>query len=1077
MELQELFQNPPAEYRVKPFWFWNGEMSREEIRRQLKEMADKGIGGAFICARQGLTVPYLSREWMDLVKYACETAKEFGVEAWLYDEYPYPSGVSGGEVLLEHPDAEQMTLKHVAFEAKGGTLIEKNLGWARVLTAKAYPMTDGDEGKKADWTKELDLRDDIGNLQTKKVYQRTGLSRYNQKRFFSYGPEMILRTTLPEGTWQVEVFLEEPLGDFKYYGKFFDPCHKEAVKTFLETTHERYEKALGEQMKDIHGIFSDEVGLYGGVPWSKRLPAAFRQRKGYDLLSVLPALYHSEFPDAARIRYDLYDVVHHLFDESFHKQVSDWCNDHDLLYATEVPSVRRTTQARSTIVGGDTCHEKLGKPLDWIYDNSIGNFRCSEKSVSALARQYDRKYAMIESFHSVGWSMTLQDARWMLDRLGCNGINFYVFHAFYYTIQDITKHDAPPSQFLQNPYWKHYRKLGDYAGRLSVLVSNTEADISIAVMDPTAALWSVNGNTFTSNRYQGESPEEEKTCTWIREKWMEICKELRCEQLDYDHLDTETLEAAEVKDGRIRIGRAAYSVVVVPPVRCMEVSAAKKLEEFVRGGGCLIGVEELPHVVIDEDKNPKETWEKLFDAESVDCESGRLEPSGFRRNAHFLCGEDAVSRMVQLCRENCGDAAARRVAEGNRKDLMSCTRIDPDGNLFLFAVNQGKNDAVLTIDGPDYSGCQAEEWRLEDGQIRKLSGFDGRISLGSYESRWIVLRPTDRANQSQASSAEATDPDQACQPEAADPNQACRSEVPVIRIPFTGEKAVQIEGKNICRFGQIQMSLDQKEWKWVMTEPFIDQCRESGLLQGSQLSYEGGFGIPKSIGIVWPLKCCYKAEFLVTKLPKEAALLLDRETAAGQTTVYINRKKLPKERFHPVFVNDHNNQAAEVLDLLQDGANEILFEMILNKPEEGLRDPFYLWGDFGVEPSATCPVLAEMPKTTEISHQWMKGFPYYSGTFRFRGQAVLPKEAEGFCRLELELPGMMYDCLELLIDGRSLGVKAYAPYRWEMEAGTVKQGVHEMEVRLTNTLANMLDGTWFDYENHQLVSVDGIELY
>ena len=87
-ELEKLFRTPPAEYRPKPFWFWNGEMDRELIRRQLEEMADKGLGGAVICARQGLTVPYLSQAWFDLVEAACGEAERLGLEIWLYDEYP-----------------------------------------------------------------------------------------------------------------------------------------------------------------------------------------------------------------------------------------------------------------------------------------------------------------------------------------------------------------------------------------------------------------------------------------------------------------------------------------------------------------------------------------------------------------------------------------------------------------------------------------------------------------------------------------------------------------------------------------------------------------------------------------------------------------------------------------------------------------------------------------------------------------------------------------------------------------------------------------------------------------------------
>ena len=64
--------------------------------------------------------------------------------------------------------------------------------------------------------------------------------------------------------------------------------------------------------------------------------------------------------------------------------------------------MRHSTQKFSHIPGGDTAHEKLGKSLEWIYDEYIRNYRSNAKAVSSLARQLDRKYAMIESFHSVG---------------------------------------------------------------------------------------------------------------------------------------------------------------------------------------------------------------------------------------------------------------------------------------------------------------------------------------------------------------------------------------------------------------------------------------------------------------------------------------------------------------------------------------------------------------------------------------------------------------------------------------------------------------------------------------------------
>lgn len=46
---------------MQPFWFWNGDMQKEEIVRQIQEMKAKGIPGFMIHPRQGMEVPYMSR--------------------------------------------------------------------------------------------------------------------------------------------------------------------------------------------------------------------------------------------------------------------------------------------------------------------------------------------------------------------------------------------------------------------------------------------------------------------------------------------------------------------------------------------------------------------------------------------------------------------------------------------------------------------------------------------------------------------------------------------------------------------------------------------------------------------------------------------------------------------------------------------------------------------------------------------------------------------------------------------------------------------------------------------------------
>jgi nitrogen regulatory protein PII-like uncharacterized protein len=58
-----------------PFWFWNGVMRKDEIRRQIDLMAAAGVRGFFIHSRQGLSTPYLSERFMDMVETAVDHAQ------------------------------------------------------------------------------------------------------------------------------------------------------------------------------------------------------------------------------------------------------------------------------------------------------------------------------------------------------------------------------------------------------------------------------------------------------------------------------------------------------------------------------------------------------------------------------------------------------------------------------------------------------------------------------------------------------------------------------------------------------------------------------------------------------------------------------------------------------------------------------------------------------------------------------------------------------------------------------------------------------------------------------------------
>lgn len=1117
MKFLSEYQSPSSEYRIKPFWFWNGEITKEEVAFQMKEMAEKGMGGVFICARQGMTIPYLSKAWFDMVSYACQEAKKHGMEAWLYDEYPYPSGMSGGEVLLKCPEAEHKILKHFKFDITGnGEMIQRELGWGKILCAYAYPVL---SNGSVVWQAGMDIGAHIGILQPTKLYQQTGLTKYNNKRFFSYDPTNVLEIILPEGNWRIEICIEEAMGEFKYYKGYFDPCSKKAVETFLLTTHQRYERFLDNDVFSyISGVFSDEVGFLSPVPWSGMLPEYFEKRNGYGICEKLPAVYDESYPQAGRIRYDLLQTIHELFTDSYHRQVSSWCHEHGMLYATEVPSLRMTTQRLSDIVGGDTAHEKLGKSLEWIYDEYIKKYRSNAKAVSSLARQLGRKYAMIESFHSVGWTMTLQDAKWMIDRLGASGINFYNFHAFYYTIQDITKHDAPPSQFLQNPYWRHYKILADYVARMSVLLTNTSADIHIAVLDPVAGMWAMMANPIRSFDYVGESENERQRCEQVRENWLNTCKTLLFGQLDYDHLDAEILSEAEVSDGRLLMGAACYSVVVLPICRCMERAARLKLAEFVKQGGCLIYVDShdqgAPFISIDREESDSEAgeaWKTLL-------------RKAYKGNLAGVSECADSSNLIFICKKHIDTAAFVNVISGNSKDVISCVRTDRAGSTYVFISNQGRErveigvhfnercdtvgDRVHSADDPDdicNMGSVNTRLILESGESQRISECqkDVRILLDGFESTWIMheLQEVNDIRQMSNLTKESSMPEK---------------NMLKLTIPTDGLWKIKPSGKNICRFGCAMMSLDGKTWEKVELKTFIEQCAGQKLLTGKEFVYEGAFGTPRKIQPGYPIDCSYQIGFYAfgnlnsghcPGICENAAdalgpvnLLMDKEAISGRYTVYVNGRTAAarddadiQSGWRAVWVNDYGNQAVDVSRYLVNGYNEIRIDVTISKDEDGLRDPIYLMGDFGVKLKEethaddagqinTCKAvyLNDIPEYARIDTPYCEGYPYYSGCMEYTKMFDLAElcsdpamyEASEEVQISFLNKRSQYDCVELILNGHSLGVAAWTPYVWKMKKEMLLHHGNAVNVRVTNTLANMLDGTFFDYGSHQLVKIE-----
>jgi hypothetical protein len=102
------FKSPPAAYRGHAMWNFNlTTLNEKDVVAGIQEMAKLNYGGFFIEAggrpQPGKGVPFLSDEYFRYYKLAIEEAKRQGLEMVLYDDYAFPTGTVGGQMLEKYP--------------------------------------------------------------------------------------------------------------------------------------------------------------------------------------------------------------------------------------------------------------------------------------------------------------------------------------------------------------------------------------------------------------------------------------------------------------------------------------------------------------------------------------------------------------------------------------------------------------------------------------------------------------------------------------------------------------------------------------------------------------------------------------------------------------------------------------------------------------------------------------------------------------------------------------------------------------------------------------------------------------
>ncbi|MCM1046453.1 MAG: hypothetical protein NC417_13185 [Candidatus Gastranaerophilales bacterium] len=479
-------ETPSKEFSPIPFWFFNDMPDEEKIKAQLADYVEKGVNGIVLHPRIGVPreVPYLSEAYFQAVRFIVQTADRLGMKVVLYDEGMYPSGSAHGMVVAQNPD----------YASKGISL-----------------------------TTEPKARQVIAALQ--------------DGNYLVYG--------FTNGTIRGIHFGEDDLE--AEAPKSADILNPDAVELFIRLTHDRYYEELKEYFGNtVIAFFTDEPcalgrNAAGFKEWVPGMEEEITAEGG--CLEELADLFIGKQNHTTEIYHRL--IKKHLR-ETFYARLSHWCEDHGISLMGH-PEVSDDVEEEwfFHIPGQDLIMRRVSPE-----SGGIREFDSVQAKLPAdIARHLGRRRNANECFGvcnhgNIPWYFKGYDMKWYINWLGIRGVNFFVPHAFYYSIEGKRKEERPPDVGPNNIWWPHYRMVSDYIKRISWLMTDTTSFARVAVL-----------------------------CANNRVPYKEVA-ELYEHQVDFHYLPIDMLSLCRVVENRLCVRDCAFDVVLDVYGEWENVSAA-----------------------------------------------------------------------------------------------------------------------------------------------------------------------------------------------------------------------------------------------------------------------------------------------------------------------------------------------------------------------------------------------------------------------------------------------------------------------------------------------------------------------
>ncbi len=963
----ELFKNPTSEYRGTPFWAWNCKLDKDELKWQIEIFKKMGLGGFHMHVRTGMATPYLSDEYMDIVKTCVEKAKSENMLAWLYDEDRWPSGAAGGFVTKDVKyRARYLLLTPDSYESVNDVFVNTDSRCAGGRTCEGNLIGVYDV-----------LLDDDGYLKEYKKIDKNDTAKGT--KWYAY-----VEVCAPSSWYNNQAYL--------------DTLNPDAVKRFVEITHEKYKKWVGDDFGEaVPAIFTDEPQFSGKstltnshdcrditLPWTDDIPETYLAAYGCDITETLPELFWEKKNGVSLARYLYHDHISERFASAFADTCGSWCRKNGIAltgHMMEEPTLHSQTAALGDAMRSYRSFEIPG--IDMLCNRY--EFTTAKQAQSA-AHQFGKEGVLSELYGVTGWDFDFRGHKLQGDWQAALGITVRVPHLSWVSMAGEAKRDYPASIHYQSPWYTEYSYVEDHFARVYTAMTRGKPIVKVGVIHPIESFW----------LHWGPNDKTGLMRSTMDEKFQNITKWLLEGSIDFDFI-SESLLPIQCEKGSnpLKVGVMEYDAVVVPDCETLRSSTLERLEEYKKQGGKLIFMGSAP---IYENAIPSERGKALYDiSDSV----------SFDREAILSSLEDSRTLTIRYANGTLSDNLIYQLRHDNDCDwLFVAHNRNPDNKDYFSSrdvriyLNGDKKVTVYnTLNGDIYP---AEVEYANGKTIIKQKMYDFDSLLVKLEDGRNAVCITDSQKECNLSAVKLPD-----------------------YVPYT------LDEPNVMLLDMCRFKTDDNDWHDTEEILIADNIarKEVGLP-----FREGGVAQPWVIPEE-PVTHSITLEFKInSEINIDNAVLALEDAEAAE--IYLNGEKADN-----TVIGWYVDKSIKKINLPNITAGTNILTVKLPLGERTNTEWCYLLGDFGVKVAGKFSTLCKKPEKLAFGNIVPQGFAFYGGNITYHLEANTENG-----ELFIQIPRYRGGLTKIFVDGEDKGNIVYSPNILTVKG--LKNGKHTVDIKL-----------------------------